>query len=80
MGIKGNWILISSEAVSIPVYWPGQDRKESDTGMKSKYECRFCGFRKSWWHKKGITPDLYKYCPNCGKEMITEVSDEKDLQ
>lgn len=66
----GKWKLINSEAVSIPVYWPGQERKESDTGMKSKFECPFCGFRKSWWHKKGITPDVYNYCPQCGKRML----------
>ena len=68
----GNWKIVQSEVVSSPICWPGQEKKESDIGIKTEFECTFCGFKKSWIHRVGVTPDLYNYCPGCGERMDVE--------
>ena len=70
--VRGEWITIDTEVISVPVYWNEEQRQsdERGAGISEKCECSVCGWRKIFmgYKKLGVNKS-YNFCPNCGAKM-----------
>lgn len=74
----GLWRLVYEEIICMPIYWPEQEKSEYDIGMRSVFQCRKCGFKKTFIHRKSREPNRDHYfCPGCGEAVMTK--EESDL-
>ena len=69
---QGEWIVLDTTTISIPVYWSKEEAEadEKGAGIKEHCECSACGWRTSFMGYKKLGVDKpFNFCPNCGARM-----------